>query len=139
MKKFIEEAYKMRGLRYYSYQECPELVESMPKACRKAAGFCCNIEGRNYVFVDESRRKDRVQEAKAHEMGHILLGHLDQDENLEPEAAEREAEIFGVFMYALSLYDEYLQRGRDGEADLSATGKERPKMKGGNTYAKTQS
>ena len=116
MKDFIEEAYKMRGLCYHSYQEHPEVVESMPEFCRKAAGFCYNIEGRSYIFVDESRLKDCVQEVKAHEMGHVLLGHLEQDKNLESEAAEREADIFGVVMYALSLYDEYLQRGRNGKA-----------------------
>lgn len=115
VKNFIEEAYKMRGLCYHSYQEHPEVVESMPEFCRKAAGFCYNIEGRSYIFVDESRRKDRVQEVKAHEMGHVLLGHLDPNENLESEATEKEADIFGVVMYALSLYDEYLQRNRSGE------------------------
>lgn len=114
MKDFIEEAYKMRGIHYCSYQDQPKIQEIFPNMCQYA-GFCYCLDGKPYIFVDESRRKDCVQEVKAHEMGHVLLGHLEQDKNLESEAAEREADIFGVVMYALSLYDEYLQRNRSGE------------------------
>ena len=116
MKDFIEEVYKMRGIHYCSYQDQPKIQEIFPNMCQYA-GFCYCLDSKPYIFVDEARGQDVVQSTKAHEMGHVLLGHLDLGENLESEAAEREANIFGVVMYALSLYDEYLQRNRSGEHD----------------------
>lgn len=114
VKNFIEEAYKMHGIHYCSYQDQPKIQEIFPNMCQYA-GFCYCLDGKPYIFVDEARGQNKVQSVKAHEMGHVLLGHLDPNENLESEATEKEADIFGVVMYALSLYDEYLQRNRSGE------------------------
>lgn len=62
----------------------------------KTDGFCAVTENHVYIFYDSSLTVGRQRFTVAHEIGHLMLGHVGPDaatvENREPTGAERDEE-----------------------------------------------
>lgn len=63
----------------------------------KTDGFCAVTENHVYIFYDSSLTVGRQRFTVAHEIGHLILGHVGPGtatvENREPTGAEREEEL----------------------------------------------
>ena len=63
----------------------------------KTDGFCAVTENHVYIFYDSSLAVGRQRFTVAHEIGHLILGHVGPGtatvENREPTGAEREEEL----------------------------------------------
>lgn len=68
---------------------------------RPGDGFAVRRKGRYYIFVDPTADKYEARYIAAHELGHVLLGHLRGPEL--PAHAELEANVFAAVLTAFSL------------------------------------
>ena len=57
-------------------------------------GFSCIVKGKAFIFVRKGQNRQRCRFTIAHELGHILLGHVDKFElvNREPSPEDNEIE-----------------------------------------------
>lgn len=84
------------------------LVESIPPAIEdlvglNATGYALrNSEGKYFIFVDTNLHETEREFVKAHELGHILLGHLDESKPKQ-HYTEQEANIFASVLVAFNL------------------------------------
>lgn len=69
-------------------------------------GAATILEGKPYILCDESRSREEVRYTIAHELGHILLGHLSFRAKSGDYAPymETEANIFAAVLLASDLY-----------------------------------
>ena len=75
----------------------------------KAYSMQMQYEGEDlkFIFYDETAPTWEKRALVAHELGHILLGHLTGHTPLSPEQSVPEAQIFGVMFTALMIFAEY--------------------------------
>lgn len=110
----IKEMLKERGvvLGGYSNETAGRLIDAMGSkgTAEKYDGFCVRLSGKYYTFYDDTLPPEQTELILAHELGHIIMGHLTDKPGLSGEQCERDADMFGVMMLALSVYDKYKQR-----------------------------
>ena len=73
----------------------------------------------NLVLYDDNVGRVEKNHIVLHEIGHILLGHLDND--LNNEANEMEANIFAAVILAHTLYEEYKEENKKVPATDQST------------------
>lgn len=116
----IKELLKERGvvLGRYSNETASKFIHAMGSkdTAEKYAGFCVRFRGRYYTFYDDTLPPEQVELILAHELGHIIMGHLTDKPGLSGEQCERDADMFGVMMLALSVYDNYKKRKENNHA-----------------------
>lgn len=68
----------------YSMQKAKDCADILKLRClmERTDGFCVKLAGEYNVFWDDCRSLDRQRSTIAHELGHILLGHLDDSESI---------------------------------------------------------
>lgn len=79
----------------------------MPEETKREGyiGLSTYYKNKPVVFVDTERSKWTKQLTAAHELAHILFGHLSG--SFDSDIAEDEARTFSCVFTALMLYDEY--------------------------------
>ena len=78
--------------------------ETMDEGIKKltGGGTAVKFGGDYIVCVDGNAPPHKKEFIAAHELAHILLGHLDGDmDKRQRERAEREAELFAVVLMAM--------------------------------------
>lgn len=68
--------------RLTSYADGARAVErlGLTENTTQTDGFCASIGGRRYIFFDDSLPRARERFTVAHEIGHIMLGHVGEGE-----------------------------------------------------------
>ena len=78
-------------------------------------GFCLKHAGENHIYLNRKMVKGRDNYTYGHELGHVVLGHLDYDEktltNSHISKIKREADYFAS---CLLMPDEWLYKICDG-------------------------
>ncbi|MGM9593146.1 MAG: helix-turn-helix domain-containing protein [Candidatus Onthomonas sp.] len=85
------------------------------------SGFCTNICGKNRIFLPENSSHYGKVYVGAHELAHLLLGHIDSDcpaSRLPAEVQEDEANSFAGAFLALYLMEEYTSLNRKEETQV---------------------
>lgn len=108
MKIDFNEICKDYGVRPVPYRVAWQVIHdhNMERLANSTAGFCFFAEGQPVIFYDDSRPIMEIHFTVAHELGHIMLGHLNfRHEFFEklPECAEREADAFAMQLLANEL------------------------------------
>ena len=77
----VKQLCRKMDLLCYSYEDGQELIERYNlQAYTENEGFSCVIKNRYIIFYDETiRPHTRKRFTAAHELGHIVLGHLSND------------------------------------------------------------
>lgn len=76
------------------------------KATDSNLGFCNIIDGRPYIFINSGASRDLKRITAAHELGHIMLGHVGEFMNLKSSVPsgfgdyERAADAFALRLLA---------------------------------------
>lgn len=108
MKPDFNEICKNYGVRALSYHGARELIRKhgLEQLASSTAGFCFFAGNQPVIIYDSTRSPLEVRFTIAHELGHIVLGHLNFRRNFWeefPNCAEREADSFALFMLANEL------------------------------------
>ena len=92
------------GIRLYSYHNATDLISKMrlEKHAETCDGFTVRTSKRYYIFYDDTCSPQRCRFTIAHELGHIMLGHLKNQtytvKNREPSdddsPEEQQANVF---------------------------------------------
>lgn len=88
----------MLGIKLYRYSDNAELLKNSGFGdWLVAKGFACQIPGRKpIIFFDDGQTEQEIRYTIAHELGHILHGHLQKDRvslgTLGNSVMEREAD-----------------------------------------------
>lgn len=96
------------GVSCFSYSSnrqwlCEHGLEPLTK---RTSGFCICSGGRHSIFFDDTVQVPELRFTIAHELGHIVLGHLSFRSSFLgefPDSAEREADAFAVQLLANEL------------------------------------
>lgn len=99
------------GIRTFSYQSNPELVAKLDLDTR-VSGYAVMFGDRPAIFFDENRPKEERSFTIAHELAHILLGHLSYriKNGKYHEFHEREADTFTTVLTAYTILGQYCKR-----------------------------
>lgn len=99
------------GISVYSYQSNPGLVAELNLDTR-VSGYAVTIGDKPAIIFDENRPKEEQLFTIAHELAHILLGHLSyRIKNKEcHEFHEREADTFATVLAAYAILGRYCER-----------------------------
>lgn len=83
------------AVRPYSDPAIAGLIEDLSLPT-DTAGFAVSLNNSNAILYDDSRSETEIRYTLAHELGHILLGHLSYRDDIGkyPEHMETEANIF---------------------------------------------
>lgn len=105
MKPDFNEICKNYGVRTLSYHGAHELIRKhgLEQLASNTAGFCFFAGNQPVIIYDSTRPPLEIRYTIAHELGHIVLGHLNfRRDFLEklPDYAEREADSFALFLLA---------------------------------------
>lgn len=105
----VKELFESHDLLLGSYSQWRETICRMGvEHALQYPGFCVRMEGCEPItFYDDSQSPEEQEFTLAHELGHILMGHLTDRPGYFSEESEHTANVFGAVMLALSLYDEY--------------------------------
>lgn len=99
------------GIRTCSYSANPKLVKKIGLDSMGTTGISFRAsDGTPVILFDDSRPLLETRFTAAHELGHILLGHLDYRKSLKdayPAFAESEANYFAVSMLVYDLIRQY--------------------------------
>ena len=102
------------GIRTCSYSANPEIVKRIGLDSREGGGISFKTtDGTPVILVDDSLPPLEARFIAAHELGHILLGHLDYrvaQKEAYPDFAESEANYFAV---SILVYDIIRQYGQE--------------------------
>lgn len=73
------------------------------------SGYSAKYKNQFYIMYDDEKPAEEVQFTLAHELGHILLGHLSyRKKGAEiPDFAENEADIFASVILANEIIRQY--------------------------------
>lgn len=107
----LTEVCKSRGIRILSYETVPELVDLL-KLSPNCRGVATILDNQPVILCDGTRPTDELRYTIAHELGHILLGHLSfrAEHGIEPPQAEMEANAFAAALIAQDLIQTYGKR-----------------------------
>lgn len=99
------------GIRTGSYSANPKLAKMIGLDSMETAGISFRApDGTPVILFDDSRPPLEARFTAAHELGHILLGHLDYRKSLKeayPAFAESEANYFAVSILVHDLIRQY--------------------------------
>lgn len=100
------------GVRHVSYRSAQLVIHDygLEQLASSTTGFCFFSGNQPIIFFDDTRPRMEVRFTVAHELGHIMLGHLSfRSEFFEklPDCAEREADSFAVQLLAGDLARRY--------------------------------
>lgn len=100
------------GIRALSYQDAPALAGAfMPDRRGSSAGFAVKQKGGPPIILfDGERPRQEGHFTVAHELGHVLLGHLDYRRDAAgnyPDFAEIEANCFAAVLMAYEIIAKY--------------------------------
>jgi len=100
------------GVRPVSYRAASQVIRdhNLEQLASSTTGFCLFVGEQPVIFYDDSRPAIEIHFTVAHELGHIMLGHLNfRHEFFEklPDCAEREADAFAVQLLANELVRRY--------------------------------
>lgn len=84
-----------------------ELAEKIGLPYTKGCGYATEINSDSYIMYDAQATERERRYIIAHELGHIMLGHLNGS---EVKNAEMEANIFAAVLTAMELYMEVYRR-----------------------------
>lgn len=100
------------GIRLCSFQSAEKYMKMVGLDPSKSSGYAV-YQNRPIILFDDERPIEEVRFTVAHELGHILLGHLSyRQENGEiPEWAEREADTFAAVFIANEILCRYTNKG----------------------------
>lgn len=108
------------GIRTCSYSDNPKLVKKIGLDSMETTGISFGAsDGTPVILFDDRRPPLETRFTAAHELGHILLGHLDYRKSLKeayPAFAESEANYFAVSILVYDLIRQYGNEGVQGEA-----------------------
>lgn len=107
-----------QGIRVRSYQSLREKNSGWPRGheaidsiLRNGGGIAFTVNGGQPAIVyDNDRSNSEVRFIIAHELGHILLGHLNFRADFKdkmPDSAEAEANIFAAVLLANDILCRY--------------------------------
>lgn len=102
------------GIRIYAYQDVPAILEAIgldPQGGTPGLSLK-QPDGPAVILYDRERPAMERRFSIAHELGHILLGHLDYRQKgtgQYPEFAESEANYFAVALMTHEIIREYGQ------------------------------
>ena len=98
------------GFALYSYEHGAKLIElfGLKQQCLICDGFTKLSHGKYYVFYNEQNPPPRIRFTIAHEIGHIVLGHLhaegittaNREPNISDSPIEFQANIFASRLLA---------------------------------------
>lgn len=104
---------KDRGIRFVTYSSMPEAVAAFGIDPRKTPGITfVTRDGTPVILFESSMTPLEIQFTIAHELGHILLGHLNYRKSVKdlyPDFAESEANYFAVAILVHNLVCQYGQ------------------------------
>lgn len=114
---------KNYGIRFCSYEDAASAVDALGIDTDKKPGVAFRQKnGTNVILFDNTGTALQTQFTVAHELGHILLGHLDYRKSVHdpyPAFAETEANYFAVAILVHNLINKYgveevqeMERGR---------------------------
>ena len=114
----LNEVCKDYGIRVCSYKRLreknagwPRNHEALDSILQKGGGVAFRMTGGQPVIVyDDGREKSEIRYIVAHELGHILLGHLSFRSDFlsgMPDSAEAEANIFAAVLTANDVLCRY--------------------------------
>ena len=71
-------------------------------------GYAFCVKGRKYIYTGAQVTGWEMKYVIAHELGHILMGHLDPDfKECDRQTKESNADVFAAVFTALLLFHEY--------------------------------
>ena len=96
------------GIRLHSFQSAEKYMKMVGLDPSKSSGYAV-YQNCPIILFDDKRPIEEVRFTVAHELGHILLGHLSyRQKNGEiPEWAEREADAFASVFIANEILCRY--------------------------------
>lgn len=87
-----------RGYKLYSYADGMRIIKAFGREeqCKRSDGFTILYEGTYYIFYSDNCMTERQRFTVAHEIGHIVLGHLSEGgyttRNREPKPGDHPIE-----------------------------------------------
>ncbi len=108
----LEKVCNAYGVRLISYQDARPLIQDlcMEDAVARTSGIAGFVDGVPFILFDNARSELDALFIIAHELGHILLGHLTFNSWFcweMDDVAEREADAFAVQLLARTLANRY--------------------------------
>ena len=105
MKPDFNEIWKNYGVRALSYHGAHELIRKhgLEQLASNTAGFYFFAGDQPVIICDSTRPSPEIRFTIAHELGHIVLGHLNFRRDFWkklPDCAERETDSFALFLLA---------------------------------------
>ena len=101
------------GIRICSYEDAPQAVKKLGLNRASTTGIAFRtLDGTPAILFKEGRPSAETRFTIAHELGHILLGHLDYRRSFDeqyPGFAESEANYFAVALLTHDLISQYGQ------------------------------
>lgn len=100
------------GIKVASYHEAAEVIDALTltEYCKGIRGIAISFDAKDYIFYDSNEPPWSVRSIIAHELGHVLLGHLSPGVKLSDEYVESQADSFSAAMLALELFHIYANR-----------------------------
>lgn len=104
---------KSYGVRLLTYQNSKDVIQrklKMKELAARSSGLAAYAGDTPVIFFDDTRPPVEVDFTIAHELGHIMLGHLSFRRDFGwgmPDSAEREADAFAVQLLANELRRRY--------------------------------
>ncbi len=97
---------------YYNEKFAEQHFDGTLKLTAGGAAVLVNNKDK-YIFIDQNKPRRYQRYVEAHELGHILLGHLDvKPDKKHDELHETEASIFAAVFTAMEIYDRYRNGGK---------------------------
>ena len=97
------------GIRVCSFQSMADQLEKIGLDLQKSSGYAFIRNDQPVILFDKNRPIEEVRFTIAHELGHILLGHLsyrNQNEGI-PKCYEQEADAFAAALIANDIICRY--------------------------------
>ena len=97
------------GIRVVAYSQVPRDYRESTLDKSGTSGLAFISNGTHIILYDDSRPKTEIRFTVAHELGHILLGHLSyrMENKAIPDFAENEANCFAAALIANDILCTY--------------------------------
>ena len=112
-RKRLAQFLKDNHIKIYSYDQAGDFIEKhgLSSLAGQTTGFCLRAqaghEPLNAIFYEKSCSRESRTFTVCHELGHILLGHLDGKTKLSIDAQETEANIFAAVLMAQLVFSSF--------------------------------
>lgn len=119
MSQLLTRACKENKIRHFSYEDARSAINrrGLTELTEQTDGFVFRANGVPVVLFNGDQSATALFYTVAHELGHVMLGHLDEHGNRDAEYTEMEANIFASVFMAMSLFfDSMLKEGFAMEA-----------------------